>query len=283
MDEEKYFERIAEYKLLAKHEVGQNFLIDPSVCEKIVSLLELKENEQALEIGCGAGSLSFFLAKSKAESTLIDIDEGLIVKLQEDFSSCPNVKVLQANALRFDFSPFDKIVGNLPYYITSSLLEAILLKATKCQRAVLMVQKEVFPRLNSKPKQEGYGPLAILIAYRASIKREFNVPRSSFAPMPHVDSTVFSLSFKKEADGGIAQALYSLTSALFLHRRKTIYNNLSSYLKDEEMAKVILSACSIMPNKRPEEIGLNDYLALLEHCSQKENGPKDCAMKRQFD
>lgn len=269
MDKEKYFERIAEYKLLAKHEVGQNFLIDPSVCEKIVSLLDLKEREQALEIGCGAGSLSFFLAESKTESTLIDIDEGLVVKLQEDFVSCPNVKVLQANALKFDLSPFDKIVGNLPYYITSSLLETILLKATKCQKVVLMVQKEVFPRLNSQPKQEGYGPLAILIAYRASIKREFNVPRSSFAPMPHVDSTVFSLSFKNEADKETAQALYSLVSALFLHRRKTIYNNLSSYLKDEESAKTILNACSIAPNKRPEEIGLTDYLTLLERCSSK--------------
>lgn len=270
MDEQKYFERIAEYKLLAKHEVGQNFLIDPTVCEKIVSLLELSSNEQVLEIGCGAGSLSFFLAKNdQASSTLIDIDEGLVTKLQEDFASCPNVKVLQANALKFDLRPFDKIVGNLPYYITSSLLETILLNGENCKKAVLMVQKEVFPRLNSKPKQDGYGPLAILIAYRAEIKREFNVPRSSFAPMPHVDSTVFSLSFKKEANRETAKSLYALTNALFLHRRKTIYNNLSSYLKDEEKAKDILTSCSILPNKRPEEIGLGGYLALLDRCSIK--------------
>lgn len=271
MEQSKYFEKIAEYKLLAKHEVGQNFLIDPSSCSKIVDALDLSENDKVLEIGSGAGSLSYFLMKNEADATLLDIDEGLVTKLKEDFASCPNIKPIQANALKYDMKGFTKILGNLPYYITSSLIETILLKGCDASKAVLMVQKEVYPRLASSLKSEGYGPLSILISYRASIKREFNVPRTSFAPMPHVDSLVFSLTFKDDVDIEKASKLYSLLNALFLHRRKTIYNNLSLYLKDDEKASLYLEKTHILKNKRPEELTLNDYLALLDCCEEIRN------------
>ncbi len=267
MNEEHYFEKIAEYKLLAKHEVGQNFLIDKNVAKKIVDLLDISKDDNVLEIGSGAGSLSFYLSFYNCPITLIDIDEALVTKLKDDFKSKPNMNVGQANALKYDLTPFTKIVGNLPYYITSALLECVLLNGRHCQKASIMVQKEVFARLASGPKQEGYGPLPILIEYRAKIKKEFVVPRSSFAPAPHVDSLVFTLSFKKGSSPEIAKELYNLTSALFLHRRKTILNNLSSYLKDEAKAKEILLKANIEPRKRPEEIDLNGYLSILASCT----------------
>ena len=126
MDENRYFETIAEYKLLAKHEVGQNFLIDKNVSKRIVDLLKVDHDDRVLEIGSGAGSLSFYLAMHNVPTTLIDIDEGLITKLKNDFEGFPNVSIYQANALKYDMSPFTKIIGNLPYYITSSLLERVL-------------------------------------------------------------------------------------------------------------------------------------------------------------
>ena len=263
MDENRYFEIIAEYKLLAKHEVGQNFLVDKNVSKRIVGLLKMNPDDRVLEIGSGAGSLSFYLATYNVPTTLIDIDEGLVTKLKNDFEDFPNVSVYQANALKYDMTPFTKIIGNLPYYITSSLLEKILLNASNCKISAIMVQKEVFSRLSALPKQEGYGPLSLLIAYRSNIKKEFVVPRTSFTPSPHVDSLVFSLSFKEDASIDLAKDLYSFTSALFLHRRKTILNNLSSFLKDEEKAKDALRESGILPNKRPEEIDLNRYLKLL--------------------
>lgn len=267
MNEDHYFEKIAEYKLLAKHEVGQNFLIDRSSAKAIVDLLDINEDDNVLEIGSGAGSLSFYLSSYSCPITLIDIDEALITKLKEDFSDEPNISVIQANALKFDMAPFTKIVGNLPYYITSSLLEKILLDGSNCQKASIMVQKEVFSRLSSKPKVEGYGPLPILIEYRTKIRKEFVVPRSSFSPAPHVDSLVFTLSFKEEASITTAKELYRLTNALFLHRRKTILNNLSSYLKDEAKAKEILVKTGIDAKKRPEEIDINGYLSILASCT----------------
>lgn len=263
MNEEHYFETISEYKLLAKHEVGQNFLVDKASAKKIVELLHIEEGDRVLEIGSGAGSLSYYLSFYSSPITLIDIDEGLVTKLKNDFASHQNIEVLQANALKYDMVSFTKIVGNLPYYITSSLLERILLNASSCKTASIMVQKEVFSRLSSRPEQEGYGPLPILISYLTTLRREFIVPRSSFLPAPHVDSLVFTLTFDKNASREIARSLYALTSALFLHRRKTILNNLSSYLSSEEKAKLILQKVGIAENKRPEEIDVYGYLSIL--------------------
>ena len=147
MDKESYFERIAEYKLLAKHEVGQNFLVDPGVCERIVSLCEIKSGEKVIEIGCGAGSLSYFLNESEGSSDLIDIDEGLLAKLEEDFKGSDKVKPTYGNAVKWDYAPYDKIVGNLPYYITSLILEKVFLGASNCKKAVFMVQKEAAERI----------------------------------------------------------------------------------------------------------------------------------------
>jgi 16S rRNA (adenine1518-N6/adenine1519-N6)-dimethyltransferase len=263
MDEEKYFEGVSEYKLLAKHEVGQNFLVDKDACRKIVALACLNEEDKALEIGSGAGSLSFYIASSLAESDLIDIDEALVTKLQHDFEGNSRVHPKMGNIMRYDLEPYTKIIGNLPYYITSGIIEQILLKAYRCQKAVLMVQKEVVARLSAPVGSEDYGPLIILLNYRATLKKEFNVSRNSFSPAPHVDSSVFTLSFKSGSDPLLATHLYELTSYLFLHRRKTILNNLGAYMKDNQKALSLLKKLSLDEKKRPENLTLQDYLALV--------------------
>ena len=119
MTEEKYFENIRSFKFLAKKEIGQNFLGDPEAAKRIVSLLEAKEGEKVLEIGSGAGSLSYFLSLGPAKADLIDIDEAMLQKLKEDFEGNPYLNIQFGNAMRYDYSSYDKIVGNLPYYITS--------------------------------------------------------------------------------------------------------------------------------------------------------------------
>ncbi len=166
MDKGKYFEKVKEYKLLAKHEVGQNFLCSEKDAERIVSLGEIKDTDKVLEIGSGAGSLSVFLADYSADSTLLDIDEGLVTKLQNDFEGYKNIHPVLGNALKADYSDYDVIIGNLPYYITSSLIEKIALEAKRCRKAVLMVQKEAFLRLSAKQGTDDYGPLPILLSYK---------------------------------------------------------------------------------------------------------------------
>ncbi len=263
MDKGKYFEKVKEYKLLAKHEVGQNFLCSEKDAERIVSLGEIKDTDKVLEIGSGAGSLSVFLADYSADSTLLDIDEGLVTKLQNDFEGYKNIHPVLGNALKADYSDYDVIIGNLPYYITSSLIEKIALEAKRCRKAVLMVQKEAFLRLSAKQGTDDYGPLPILLSYIGLVKREFLVPRDSFVPAPHIDSVVFTITFKKDIDFDVAKDLYEFVGHMFAHRRKTIYNNLLFLIKDADKAKVILDKAGIAPNFRPEALSLNDYLSLL--------------------
>jgi 16S rRNA (adenine1518-N6/adenine1519-N6)-dimethyltransferase len=268
MNEEEYFKVISEYKLLAKHEVGQNFLIDQDTCKRIVSLLNLEAGDQVLEIGSGAGSLSFFLANENANAHLIDIDEGLVTKLKNDFVDKTSIQVEQANILKYDVTGFNKVLGNLPYYITSAIMERLALYSPKGSRLVLMVQKEVFARLNAKVSEDGYGPLPILLAYRGVLKRQFIVPRTCFTPMPHVDSLVFSIDILIDGDKK-AKDLYALCNSLFLHKRKTIFNNLQAYLSNKEMAQKVLIDCQIPLTKRPQDVTIGEYLKLLDVVNQK--------------
>lgn len=264
ISESRYFDIIKTYELLAKKnkDVGQNFLIDPSVAKAIVGLLEAKEGERVLEIGCGAGSLSYFLAQGPAESDLIDIDEGLLTKLKQDFEDNPYVHPMRGNAMRFDYSSYDKIVGNLPYYITSGIVERVLLGANKAKRIVFMVQKEAAQRLLAKPKTADYSPLTIYLNYVCRVTKALSVPHTSFVPAPHVDSTVLLLEVDQAKHNEEAAGVYALAKALFLNRRKTIQNNLRAYLGSSESASFILSSCKIDPKARPEELLAEDYLSL---------------------
>lgn len=264
MDEHSFFEGVKSYELLAKKEVGQNFLVNPESASKIVSLLEIKPADLILEIGSGAGSLSYFLSLGPAQSVLIDIDEALVGKLDNDFGDNRYVTPLEANALKADLTPYNKILGNLPYYITTSLVEHILLDTTKCEKAAIMVQKEAAARLLAKPGSDDYGPLNILLSYLCDVKKQFNVPATDFVPAPHVNSTVLVFDFKKDADKKIASELYQLTKGLFKNRRKTILNNLKAYLgKESSLASPILSSISLKETLRPEDISPNQYLLLL--------------------
>ena len=261
MDRKRYFEGIESYRLLAKHEVGQNFLLDDDAAERIIGLLDLRTGEKVIEIGSGAGSLTYFLAESGAEVTAIDIDEGLITKLQGDFGD--KVNVVYGNGAKWDYSPYDKIVGNLPYYITSLLIERALLHGKNAKKMAFMVQKEAGERLLAPVGTKDYGPLPILIALRCHAKRAFSVKRSSFAPAPHVDSVVLEFTIDRPWDEDIAKA-YKLSQSLFLARRKTMLNNLKNYLHDAEKAKRLLRENGLAETLRPEQVSPEAFLALAK-------------------
>ncbi len=262
-NKDAYFEEIASFKLLAKKEVGQNFLIDSSAASRIVDTLELKEGDKTLEIGCGAGSLTFFLEEARASGEAIDIDDGLLSKLQNDFSES-TLSPIHGNAMKWDYSPYTKIIGNLPYYITSGILEKVLLGADKAEKLVIMVQKEAADRLLSGVGSKEYGPLNVLIALSGILKREFKVVRSSFCPAPHVDSTVLSLVFDPDRDKEMNRKTYALCNELFLQRRKTIANNLKTIVKDTDKIAKILNVCGIDSSKRPEQVSPEQYLSLMK-------------------
>lgn len=261
MDSKTYFEGIESYRLLAKHEVGQNFLIDPDSAERIVSLLDVQEGERVLEIGSGAGSLTYFLTQTEGKVTAIDIDEGLIAKLQNDFGS--DVDVVYGNATKWDYSPYEKIVGNLPYYITSLIIEKALLGGTSCSVMAFMVQKEAGERLLAEPGSKDYGPLPILISLLCDAKKAFVVRRNCFAPAPHVDSLVLRFEMKKPRNEFVEKA-YRIAQSLFLQRRKTLFNNLKNYLHDAEAARSLLAEVGLAENLRPEQVSPESYLFLAK-------------------
>ena len=171
MNEKDYFDKVKSYKLIANKSLGQNFLVNPDVAQRIVNLLDIKKGDTILEIGAGLGSLSFYLSQSDSNIELIDIDERMLMFLNEQFGAKVNVTVKRQNILKYDIKGFNKIIGNLPYYITTSIIEKLLLGATNCERIVLMTQKEVYPKLLENNKS----PLSLFLNYVADISSPIDV------------------------------------------------------------------------------------------------------------
>ena len=255
-----YFENIKTYKYLANKSLGQNFLINPEIAEKIVSKLDLKESDNVLEIGAGLGSLSVFLVESKSCINLIDIDERMLSYLNEHFKEQQNVIIRRQNILKEDVSKYTKIVGNLPYYITSGIIEHLLVNAKSAEKIVLMCQKEVYPKLLSS----FVSPLSLLLNHVCEISAPINVGRNNFTPVPHVDSVVFVLTPNENIIKPDNIELLKLMQQLFLHRRKTILNCLQNVIKSKEKAEAILKLCNIDFNLRPEQLKIESYILLLK-------------------
>ena len=260
MNEREYFDKVKSYKLIANKSLGQNFLVNPSIADKIVKLLGISDRDNILEIGAGLGSLSYFLAKSPGKCQLIDIDERMLMFLNEEFGNISNVEIKRQNVLKYDLSKFNKIIGNLPYYITSSILEKLLLDATNAEIMILMTQKEVYPKLLKTCKS----PLSLFLNYVADVSSPIEVSRNNFAPVPHVDSVVFSIKPNENIKNPSNIRLYKTIKQLFLLRRKNILNNLGNFMQNKEKAREILKKMGVDVNKRPEELPVEFYINLLK-------------------
>ena len=257
MNKETFFKDIKSYKFLANKSLGQNFLIESDIASNIVNTLSLENGDSVLEIGAGLGSLSYFLVNSTNNVTLIDVDENMINILKDKFK---DTNVVRANILKYDISSFNKIIGNLPYYITSSIIEYLLLNGKNLKMATLMVQKEVYDKLFIKKE---ISPLSLLLNYLAVASKSNFVSRNCFSPVPHVDSVYFSLSFNEHIQSDNKE-LYILMTKLFIHRRKTILNNLTSILKDKQKAEQVLLDSNIKLSSRPEQLNILDYQNILK-------------------
>ena len=260
MNEKEYFEKIKSYKLIANKSLGQNFLINADVSKKITNLLDVKKEDNVLEIGAGLGSLSYFLSQTDANIELIDIDERMLMFLNEQFAVKNNVCVKRQNILKHDIRDFNKIIGNLPYYITTSIIEKLLLDGTNAEKIVLMTQKEVYPKLLKDNKS----PLSLFLNYVADISSPIEVGRNNFAPVPHVDSVVFVITPNSNIKNENNKVLFKVMKQLFLLRRKNILNNLTNLMKNKQKAREILGKMQIDVNKRPEELPIEFYINLLK-------------------
>lgn len=249
-----------EYYVKPDKDYGQNFLVEPDISKRIVDLLEIKENEKILEIGPGIGSLTHYLSISNGDISVVDIDNRMIDFLKEKYPK-KRINFILNDIRKTDVSIYDKIIGNLPYNITTETIVYLLLNAKVAKRLVIMCQSEAFSHFNDLSGKE-YGPASVLLHLIGNCFKKFTVKSGSFYPVPKCISTVFTIEINDNIEWEQTKKVYLLVKQLFLNRRKTIYNNLSQYLKDKEKAALILNKCCISQNTRPEQISPQQFLEI---------------------
>ena len=257
------FEIANKADLKPDKDYGQNYLLEPDLCKRIVELLEINDNDVVLEIGPGLGSLTHFICENeKAKISLVDIDKRMTDFLKILYSK-NNVEIILNDIRITNVKNYTKIIGNLPYNITTETVIYLLENVRKAKRLVLMCQAEAFPRFFELNGKE-YGPSSILVHLLGESKRKFVVKPGSFYPMPKCSSVVFTIDIKDGVDYEYCLSVYDLSKKLFLNRSKTIHNNLSSYLSDKNKSMDILNQLNIPANKRPEELSPETYKKLFD-------------------
>ena len=237
---------------------GQNFLIEPNVANKICDYLNTDSNDKVLEIGPGLGSLTHFMV-GKCHLTVCDIDSRMIDFLKIFYKE--DIEYILNDIRTVDVTKYNKIIGNLPYNITTELVTYLLFNSQNTKTIVLMCQLEAYNRF-ADLSGENYGPVSVLLHLLGCIEKLLVVKPGSFYPAPKCNSVVFRINLNRNADLETATKVYKFAKSLFLNRRKTIYNNLKNYLSSADKANEVLNKLGIPQNLRPENISPEIYLKM---------------------
>ncbi len=251
----------------AKKELGQNFLINESVAKGIVDSLEIRENDKVLEIGPGLGALTDFLVNSTKYLTLVEYDQKFVNFLSKSYEN-KNVKIEKNNILKFRDFTYNKVIGNLPYYITSDIVEYVCLNFTNLEKAVFMIQKECLKRFTSKSGKD-YNALNVLVLYLYEVEELFKVTKENFFPIPNVESIVFSLKPREGVDKELGKTIYKVSKICFSNRRKTIQNNLSAISKNKSIINGCLKECDLVETVRAEQLSIEQFEKLTKKLLEK--------------
>lgn len=236
---------------------GQNFLVDPIISKRITDLLETNTEDYTLEIGPGLGSLTHFLNMKSGELDCVDIDEKMVSILNTVYKN-NLINIILNDARKVPLEKYTKIIGNLPYNITTELIAHVLLNAKECKQYVFMIQAEAINRFIDTTGKE-YGPVSVLIHLLGTIKKEFIVKAGSFYPAPKCNSVVFQIKRTNNIPREVASEVYRLAKKLFLNRRKTLLNNMTNaFGKDKALA--VLQELRLPDTVRPEEISPEMFL-----------------------
>lgn len=257
------------FKLRADKKLGQNFLIDEQVVRQIVAAAELSEADTVLEVGPGIGTLTQGLAESKANVVAVELDTRLLPVLATTLEGYDNVRVVHGDILKVNIMeevgvPNFKVCANLPYYITTPIIFALLEKRLPMERLVAMVQKEVAERMAAQPGGKDYGALSVAIQYYTEPEIAFIVPPTSFIPAPAVDSAVIVCKRREKPPVEVCdEALFfRVVKAAFSLRRKMLSNSLKNMgIKSEQVAKW-LELAGVDGKRRAETLSLEDFAKL---------------------
>ena len=260
------FEIVNKADLKPDKDYGQNFLVEPEICEKIVNFLNTEDNESIIEVGPGLGSLTHYLSLLNNPVTVVDIDLRMANFLKVVYEKT-NIEIVENDIRKVDVSRYNKVIGNLPYNITTEAIQYFLLNASSAKRMVFMIQQETFAHFYDVSGKE-YGPTSVLIHLLGNIEKLLTVKAGSFYPAPKCSSVVFAINIDSNKNRTTAIETFKLAKQLFLNRRKTILNNLTNLVKNKELALKTLNDLSISPLLRPEQLSPEKYLAISEYFSE---------------
>lgn len=260
-----------------KKSLGQNFLTEPNILQKIVATAEIDKQTNVIEVGPGIGALTEHLARAAHQVLAFEIDDRLIPVLADTLSPYDNIKVVHNDILKVDLKKetafFDqagpiKVVANLPYYITTPIMMHILESELAVDEMVVMMQREVADRISAKPGTKAYGSLSIAVQYYMDASTAFIVPKTVFIPQPNVDSAILRLVRRETPAVEVTNEteFFKLTKAAFILRRKTLWNNLLNSYGKEDATKAWLETslqkAEIDPKRRGETLSLEEFARL---------------------
>ena len=255
-----------------KHSLGQNFLKDKKVLIKIIDSVDVKEDDLIIEVGPGQGALTKYLKLFRANLRCYEIDKR--VKKYLDSFIDEKTEIIYEDFLNVDLNKQVKdikyndlyVIANLPYYITTPIIEKIINSKIDVKAMVLMVQNEVADRLAAKPGSKDYGAITVYLNYYFDVQKLFVVNRNSFDPVPNVDSAVIKLARKENKYQVNEDLFFKFVKDAFAMKRKNLKNNLSKY--DLKLIEPILSKYNLTLQDRAEQVSLECFIEIVNNLSK---------------
>lgn len=258
-------------KPFAKKSFGQNFLVDPKYIQKIIDALAVTEEDIVVEIGAGRGALTETLVEKAGKVVAIELDRDLIPVLRERFGALANFELVDADALNLDFTTIAagerkaKLVANLPYNISTQILQRLIEHRWAFSEMVLMFQREVVDRITAEPGNKERGFLTLMVESAFKAVKLFNVPGAAFKPAPAVTSSIVRLT-PVESHIADEPLFRKIVSRGFMQKRKTLSNNFKSTLPD---ANHLMEISGIDPNRRAETLTLDEWIGFTRAIAER--------------
>lgn len=256
-------------RIRPKKSLGQNFLKDPAYLNRIADAADIGPEDSVLEIGPGLGHLTRILTDRAKKVLALELDERLIPHLHKTFHDVRNFDLVHCDALAYPYGSLSgswKVVANLPYYISTPIIQKLIQFRTHFTTITLLLQKEVAERIAANPGNKDYGYLSVLVQLSAEAKVEFAVPAGAFTPQPNVDSAVITLVLR-EQPAVVPQDrnfFISVVKAAFSQRRKTLRNSLKQLKVPREQMDLVLCTTGIDLNRRAETLSVAEFGSLAD-------------------
>ncbi len=257
---------------MPKKSLGQNFLINKTIQKKIVSFLDLSPADLVLEIGAGKGAMTLHPAESGAKLWAVEVDKKILPELERKLASFSNVQLLpqEIQSVRLaDLEPAGKfkVVGNIPYHLTSPILDWLVAQKERVERAVIMIQREVAKRFLAGPNMGEYSPLTFFVRFHFEVQKLLDVGPGNFYPKPKVNSTVVKLVPRSQAPWGVqnSEKFFEVIKKAFSHRRKMLINSLAmEKVASADELENIFDELKIPVKARPEDLSFEDFARLAK-------------------